>query len=100
MSVGCGETQRRHPEDEGREDSRRPRDTKPHVELPCRPPPGGRGNPFHAIWWSSRGHRFVDLAQAEREIAAFIERYDAEWLVERHGHCSPRAVRAQMQAAA
>jgi hypothetical protein len=42
----------------------------------------------------------VDLAHAEREIAAFIERYNAEWLVERHGHCTPREVRAKMQAAA
>jgi putative transposase len=45
-------------------------------------------------------HRFTDLAQAEREIAAFIERYNQEWLVERHGHCTPREVRAKMRAAA
>ncbi len=45
-------------------------------------------------------HRFTDLAHAEREIAAFVERYNAEWLVERHGHCTPREVRAKMQAAA
>lgn len=45
-------------------------------------------------------HRFVDLAHAEREIGAFIERYNQEWLVERHGHCSPRAIRAKLKAAA
>ena len=45
-------------------------------------------------------HRFTDLAHAEREIGAFIERYNAEWLVERYGHCTPRAIRAKLQAAA
>jgi putative transposase len=45
-------------------------------------------------------HRFTDLAHAEREIGAFIERYNGEWLVERHGHCTPREVRAKMRAAA
>jgi putative transposase len=45
-------------------------------------------------------HRFTDLAQAEREIGAFIERYNQEWLVERHDHCTPRAIRAKLQAAA
>ena len=45
-------------------------------------------------------HRFADLAQAEREIGAFIERYNEEWLVERHDHCTPRAIRAKLQAAA
>jgi len=29
-----------------------------------------------------------------------IERYNAECLVERHGHCTPRAIRAKLQAAA
>jgi len=45
-------------------------------------------------------HRFVDLAHAEREIGAFIDRYNAEWLVERHDHCTPRAIRAKLKAAA
>src|SRR5262245_9709772 len=37
--------------------------------------------------------RFTDLAHAEREIGAFIERYNQEWLVERHDNCRPRAIR-------
>jgi integrase-like protein len=45
-------------------------------------------------------HRFTDLAHAEREIGAFIERYNAQWLVKRHDHCTPRAIRAKLQAAA
>jgi putative transposase len=45
-------------------------------------------------------HRFTDLAHAEREIGAFIARYNTEWLIERHGHCTPREVRAKMRAAA
>ena len=45
-------------------------------------------------------HRFVDLAHTEREIGALIDCYNAEWLVERHDHCTPREVRAKMQAAA
>ena len=45
-------------------------------------------------------HRFTDLAQTEREIATFVERYNAEWLDDRHGCCTPRQVRAKMQAAA
>ena len=42
-----------------------------------------------------RLYRFTDRAHAEREIAAFIERYNREWLVERYGHCTPREVRAK-----
>jgi hypothetical protein len=45
-------------------------------------------------------HRFSDLAHAVREIAAFIERYNQEWLVERHDYSTPRAIRAKLQAAA
>jgi putative transposase len=45
-------------------------------------------------------HRFEDLEHAKREIAAFIERYNAEWLVERHGHRAPRQIRADMLAQA
>jgi len=46
--------------------------------------------------------RHVNLGpdHAEREIAAFNDRYNREWLVERHDHCTPREVRAKMQAAA
>jgi hypothetical protein len=47
-------------------------------------------------WTRGRG----DLAHAERAIAAFFERYNQEWLVERHDHCTPRAIRAKLQAAA
>jgi hypothetical protein len=36
---------------------------------------------------------------AEREIGAFIERYNRERPVERHDHCTPRAIRAKLQAA-
>jgi putative transposase len=45
-------------------------------------------------------HRFEDLKHAEREIVTFIERCNQEWLVERHGHCTPREVRAKMRTAA
>lgn len=41
-------------------------------------------------------HRFESLEQARAAIAEFIERYNNEWLVERHGHVSPRAVRERM----
>ena len=37
-------------------------------------------------------HRFSDLAQAERELGALVECYSQEWLVERHDHCTPRAI--------
>ena len=37
-------------------------------------------------------HRFSDLAQAERELGALVECYRQEWLVERHDHCTPRAI--------
>jgi hypothetical protein len=45
-------------------------------------------------------HRFTDLAHAEREISTFIQRYNRESLVKRHDHCTPRAIRAKLQAAA
>jgi hypothetical protein len=45
-------------------------------------------------------HRFTDLAHVERETGAFMQRYNREWLVERHDHCTPRAIRAKLQAAA
>ena len=45
-------------------------------------------------------HQFTDLEHAKHEIAAFIERYNAEWLVGRHGHRTPRQVRADMVAQA
>ncbi len=44
-------------------------------------------------------HRFTDLVHAERKIGAFIERYNTEGWSERHDHCTPRAIRAKLQAA-
>jgi transposase InsO family protein len=38
--------------------------------------------------------RFESLAQARQIIAAFITRYNHEWLIERLGHRSPAQVRA------
>ena len=65
------------------------------------PEEGRRGGHQHSaavrcLWL----HRFVDLAHAKREIGAFIDRYNAEWPVERHDHCTPRAIRAKLKAAA
>ncbi len=45
-------------------------------------------------------HRFVDLEEATQAIAEFIERYNREWLVEKHGHRTPRQVRADLLAEA
>jgi transposase InsO family protein len=45
-------------------------------------------------------HRFEDLEHATREIAAFIERYNNKWLIERHGHRTPREMRSAMLAEA
>ena len=45
------------------------------------------------MWWTP-------LAHAEREIGAFIDRYNTQWLVEGYDHCTPRAIRAKLQAAA
>ncbi len=36
---------------------------------------------------------FESLEQARQVIGAFIERYHHEWLIERHGHRIPAAVR-------
>jgi hypothetical protein len=44
-------------------------------------------------------HRFTDLAHVEREIGAFMQRYN-RWLLERHDHCTPRAIRAKLRATA
>ena len=40
-------------------------------------------------------HRFQTLDEARTIIAAFIARYNHEWLIERHGHRSPAHVRAE-----
>ncbi len=39
-------------------------------------------------------HRFDSLEQARRIIAAFIHRYNHEWLIERLGHRTPAEARA------
>jgi putative transposase len=40
-------------------------------------------------------HRFESLDQARALIAAFIERYNHEWLIERLGHRTPAQARAE-----
>src|SRR5437867_3010121 len=44
-------------------------------------------------------HQFQTLAEAQRLIAEFITRYNAEWLIERLGHRTPAAARAAALAA-
>jgi hypothetical protein len=56
------------------------------------------------------GARFLSAGDAKRPVgvssamsegeAAFIERHNAEWLVERNEHGTPPEVRAKMRAAA
>ncbi len=43
-------------------------------------------------------HRFDDLEHATREIAAFIERYNTKWLIERLDYRTPRQARQEMPA--
>ncbi len=45
-------------------------------------------------------HRFGSLEQAHAIIAAFIERYNHEWLIERLGYRTPADVQAVASAAA
>jgi transposase InsO family protein len=40
-------------------------------------------------------HRFNSLDEARERIAAFISRYNHEWLIERLGHRSPAQARAE-----
>jgi len=40
-------------------------------------------------------HDFATLDEARGVIGEFIERYNREWLLERHGHRTPAAVRAR-----
>src|SRR2546425_751326 len=44
-------------------------------------------------------HQFQTLVEAQRLIAEFITRYNAEWLIERLGHRTPAAARAAAPAA-
>lgn len=41
-------------------------------------------------------HDFDTLDEARQVIGAFIERYNREWLIERHGHRTPADVRQQL----
>ena len=41
-------------------------------------------------------HDFASLDEARGVIGEFIERYNREWLLERHGHRTPAAVRASL----
>jgi transposase InsO family protein len=38
-------------------------------------------------------HDFATLDEARQAIGAFIERYNREWLLERHGYRTPAEVR-------
>lgn len=41
-------------------------------------------------------HDFEDLEEARQAIGAFIERYNREWLIERHGHRTPTEARQRL----
>ncbi len=45
-------------------------------------------------------HDFETLAEAREVIGVFIESYNREWLIERHGHRTPADVRQQLLKAA
>lgn len=45
-------------------------------------------------------HDFETLEEAREVIGVFIERYNREWLIERHGHRTPADVRKQLLQAA
>jgi len=45
-------------------------------------------------------HDFETLDEARRVIGKFIARYNTEWLIERHGHRTPAAVRESFKKAA
>jgi transposase InsO family protein len=44
--------------------------------------------------------RFATVEELRRALLAFRDRYNSEWLVERHGHQTPAAVRAAFAASA
>ncbi len=44
--------------------------------------------------------RFATIAEMQAALQAFRERYNREWLVQRHGYRTPAAVRAEFAAAA
>ncbi len=41
-------------------------------------------------------HDFKNLEEARKIIGEFIEAYNNEWLIERHGHRTPAEVRRQL----
>jgi hypothetical protein len=41
-------------------------------------------------------HRFRTLEEARMEIARFIQRYNHEWLLERHGYKTPAVIRSEL----
>ena len=41
-------------------------------------------------------HDFESLEEARAIIGAFVERYNREWLIERHGHRTPVEARRQL----
>ena len=45
-------------------------------------------------------HDFETLDEARAVIGAFIEDYNREWLIERHGYRTPAEVRQQLRQAA
>jgi transposase InsO family protein len=40
-------------------------------------------------------HQFSNLEEARKIIGDFIQRYNHEWLIERHGYRTPAEVRRQ-----
>jgi len=45
-------------------------------------------------------HDFATLEEARRVLGEFITRYNTQWLIERHGHRPPAAVRQALLEAA
>jgi len=41
-------------------------------------------------------HRFQTLDEARAVIGAFIEKYNNEWLIQRHGYRTPAEVRREL----
>ncbi len=44
--------------------------------------------------------RWADVDELRQGVAAFVTRYNAEWLIERHGHRTPQEAYASAMAAA
>ena len=41
-------------------------------------------------------HDFETLEEAQEVIGAFIERYNCDWLLQRHGHLTPARAREKL----